>query len=301
MSAIDRFLDALSAERGASQHTLSAYGRDLADAAAFLAPLPLAQAAIDDFARYFADLAERGMAASTAARRRAALRQFFRFLQTEGIRADDPTRRIAHPKQGRPLPKTVDGSALDALFAALAPGDHRLRLMLELLYGAGLRVSELTDLTFAQMVNASDHLVITGKGGRQRLVPLNDRCRAAFDAFRPHRAPADSVWLFPSRGASGRLTRRRIGQMLDDLALKAGLDPQQIHPHALRHAFATHLLDGGADLRIVQTLLGHADITTTEVYTHVSAARLRAVVESHHPLSDLPTGATPTKLPPETL
>jgi integrase/recombinase XerD len=300
MMAIDRFLDALSAERGASPHTLSAYGRDLADAAGFLAPTPLAEASIDDFDRYFADLAVRGMAPATAARRRAALRQFFRFLQTEGVRTDDPTRRIAHPKQGRSLPHTVDGPALDALFAAIAPTDHRLRLMVELLYGAGLRVSELTDLTFAQMVNASDHLVITGKGGRQRLVPLNDRCRAAFDAFRPHRTPPDSAWLFPSRGVSQRLTRRRVGQMLDDLALHAGIDPRQIHPHALRHAFATHLLDGGADLRVVQTLLGHADITTTEVYTHVSAARLRAVVETHHPLSDLPTRPAPIKLPPET-
>ncbi len=297
---IERFLDFLSAERGASAHTLSAYTRDLDDAVAFLAPASLHMAQMDDFARYFTDLNTRGLAASTAARRRSALRQFFKFLQTEGIRADDPMRRIAQPKQGRRLPSAIEAPVLDSLFTAIAPQDHRLALMLELLYGAGLRVSELVDLTFAQLCHARDHLIIKGKGGVERLVPLNARCLAAFAAYRPHRAPPESVWLFPSRGATARLTRRRVGQMLDDLAVKAGLDPARVHPHALRHSFATHMLDGGADLRSVQTLLGHADITTTEVYTHVSQARLRAVIDAHHPLSDLPQRPVPPKLPRET-
>lgn len=292
--AVERFLEMMSAERGASGHTLDAYRRDLADAAAVI-KIDLADAAEDDLTVYFADLAQRGLSAATAARRRASLRQFYRFLLSEGMRADDPSRRIAAPRTGRSLPRVLEADVLDQLLVACSGADTaslRLRAIVELLYGAGLRVSELVDLKVQTLMSATDHMVVRGKGGRERIAPLNPATRAAVGAYLDvrtlNKTDAASPWLFPSRGASGRLTRRRVGQMLNDLALKAGLDPQHVHPHALRHSFATHLLDGGADVRVVQVLLGHADIATTEIYTHVSQSRLKSVMEQHHPLAQGP-------------
>jgi len=293
----DAFLEMMAAERGAARNTLTAYGRDLADAGAWLksresgfarADAPLIEA-------YFADLAARGLSAATAARRRAAVRQFYRFVLGEGWRNDDPSRRVAAPRQGRPLPRVLSRDEVARLIEAAAVDDGRqaLRLacMVELIYASGLRVSELTALPLAALAQDPAYLMVRGKGGKERLVPLSGPARAAVKAYLPVRASfiksgTASPWLFPSRGAAGRLTPRRFAQLLDKAAVAAGIDSDKVSPHALRHAFATHLLEGGADLRVVQTLLGHADIATTQIYTHVAQARLREVVASKHPLRE---------------
>ena len=306
MTADDRliaaFLDMMSAERGAADNTLAAYRRDLADAAAHV-PAGLMAASLDDMAAYAEELNRRGLSPATAARRRASLRQFYRFLQTEGLRTDDPTRRLVAPKQGRSLPNPPDLGHLDQLLAACAPttAGMRLRVLILLLYGSGLRVSEVVTLPVAALQAGRDHILVRGKGGRERIVPLSSRAQDALTAYLPVRQPADSVWLFPSRDGRAPLTGRRVGQLLEALALQAGLDPGLVHPHALRHSFATHLLDHGADLRIVQTLLGHADISTTEIYTHVSVQRLQQVMDTHHPLAQprLPPATQKLKVPPE--
>jgi integrase/recombinase XerD len=295
---IEAFLEMMAAERAAARNTLVAYGKDLADADAFLAGrgLDLARAAAQDVEAYFVELGRRGLAPATAARRRAAVRQFYRFALGEGWRADDPSRRVDAPRQGRPLPKVLSRAEVEALIAAAGEKDGaaglRLACMVELLYASGLRVSELTALPLSAVARDPAFLTVKGKGGKSRLAPLNDAARAAVKAYLGARAqhlPAGlkaSPWLFPSsRGAGGRLTPRRLGQLLDEAALAAGIDPDRVSPHVLRHAFATHLLKGGADLRIVQTLLGHADIATTQIYTHVSSDRLRQAVVNAHPLS----------------
>ena len=294
---IDAFLEMMAVERAAARNTLTAYAKDLADAGGFLAGRgrDLADAAADDMEAYFAHLGALGLAPATAARRRASVRGFYRFVLGEGWRTDDPVRRVDAPKQGRPLPKVLGRQEVDQLIAAASAKDGaaglRLGCMVELLYASGLRVSELVGLTLAAVARDPAFLIIKGKGGKERLAPLNDTARAAVKAYLPARArfltkgAADSPWLFPSRGAGGRLTARRFAQMLDEAALAAGLDPARVSPHVLRHAFATHLLDGGADLRVVQKLLGHADIATTQIYTHVAGDRLRAVVEGAHPLA----------------
>ena len=231
----------------------------------------------------------------TAARRRAAVRQFYRFVLEEGWRTDDPTCRIESPKLGRPLPKILTRDEASRLIEAAAAKDGaagaRLAAMVELLYASGLRVSELTALPLGPFLRDPAHLIVRGKGGKERLAPLNGAARSAVKAYLPIRATflpkgvKASPWLFPSRGRGGRLTARRFAQLLDEAAVAAGLDPAKVSPHVLRHAFATHLLEGGADLRVVQTLLGHADIATTQIYTHVALDRLREVVETKHPLS----------------
>ena len=292
----EAFLEMMAAERAAALNTLTAYGRDLADAQGFLARSgrDLASATAEDIEAYFADLGARGMASATAARRRAAVRQLYRFVLGEGWRADDPSRRVEAPRKGRPLPKVLTRQEVDALIAAAGAGDGatgaRLGAMVELLYASGLRVSELVALPLAALASDPAYLIIKGKGGKDRLAPLNAPARTAVKAYlpvRPNFLPAGdkaNPWLFPSRGKSGALTPRRFAQMLDEAALIAGIDPAKVSPHGLRHAFATHLLEGGADLRVVQKLLGHADIATTQVYTHVAGDRLRAVVEAAHPL-----------------
>jgi integrase/recombinase XerD len=300
----EAFLEMMAVERNASPHTLSAYERDLQDAQAFLADRGgLKDALAPAVEAYFADLAARGLSAATAARRRSALRQFYRFCLEEGWRQDDPCRRVEAPKKGRPLPKILSREEVERLIAAAgardgaengAPnGAHGVRLacLVELTYASGLRVSELLALRLDALARDPAFVIVKGKGGKERLAPLNAKARAAVKAYlevRPGFLPkgdAANPWLFPSRGAGGRLTRRRLGQLLDEAALTAGIDPERVSPHVLRHAFATHLLEGGADLRVVQTLLGHADISTTQIYTHIQQERLREVVERAHPLA----------------
>jgi integrase/recombinase XerD len=293
----EAFLEMMSVERAAAANTLRAYGRDLADAAGFLASrgLTLASAEAPDVEAYFAELGRRGLSPATASRRRAALRQFYRFVLGEGWRADDPSRRVDAPRRGRPLPRVLSRPEAAALIAAAGARDEvkglRLACMIELAYAGGLRVSELTSLTLAALARDPEFLMVRGKGGKERLAPLNTAARAAVRAWLEVRArtlprgDAANPWLFPSGGKGGRLTPRRFAQLLGEAAITAGIDPERVSPHVLRHAFATHLLEGGADLRVVQTLLGHADIATTQIYTHVAGERLREVVSDAHPLS----------------
>jgi integrase/recombinase XerD len=293
----EAFLEMRAVERSAAKNTLIAYGKDLADARTFLVAhgRDLDSALAEDVEAYFRVLGERGLASASAARRRAALRQFYRFVLGEGWRKDDPSRRVDAPKAGRPLPKVLSRAEVERLIAAASARDGaqglRLACMIELLYASGLRISELLALPLAALMRDPAYLIVKGKGGKERLAPLNDAARTAVRAYLPVR-PAffargvkDSPWLFASRAAGGRLTARRMAQLLDEAALAAGIDPARVSPHVLRHAFATHLLEGGADLRAVQTLLGHADIATTQIYTHLTEDRLRAVVERGHPLA----------------
>ena len=293
----DTFLEMMAAERGAAAHTLTAYARDLADLSAFLAVggRNLGTASEQEVEAWFEDLGARGLSAATAARRRSAIRQFYGFVVSEGWRKDDPSARLDAPKKGRVLPKTLSRDESVRLIDAAAARDGaagaRLAAMVEILYASGLRVSELVALPLAAVARDPAFLMVKGKGGKERLVPLGAPARIAIRTYLAHRprflpkGDAANPWLFPSRGASRRLTARRLAQLLDEAAADAGIDPARVSPHVLRHAFATHLLDGGADLRIVQTLLGHADIGTTQIYTHVTSERLRDVVATHHPLA----------------
>ena len=293
---IEPFLEMLAAERGAAANTIEAYRRDLADYAGFLDGRSLTPegAAAADVSAYLARLARDGVQPTTAARRLSALRQFHRFLFAEGVREDDPTATTDTPRRGRPLPKLLSESEVDALLAAArdveGPEGARLVCLLEVLYATGLRVSELVGLPRAAVRREEPFLSVRGKGGRERLVPLSGPARTAlldYNAVRAAFLPpgGESPYLFPSRSRAGHLTRQRLGQILKALALEAGLDPEKVSPHVLRHAFATHLLSNGADLRAVQKMLGHADISTTQIYTHVLDARLKALVTEKHPLS----------------
>jgi integrase/recombinase XerD len=291
---IEAFLEMLSAERGARANTLDAYKRDLDDAHTHIKS-GLAGAKAEEVETYVAALARRGLSVATTRRRISALRQFYRFLLQENARGDDPTARLDAPKRARTLPKTLSLEEIERLIAAAeSPRDKAL---IELLYGAGLRVSELVSLPMrAAPKPGQDHMIIEGKGGKERLVALGRPALAALDAHLTARAAAlprtparrekAERWLFPSASAAdGKLTRRRVTQILGAAAARAGIDPTHVSPHVLRHAFATHLVEGGADLRTVQTLLGHADIATTQVYTHVAEGRLRTLVETKHPLA----------------
>jgi len=290
---IEAFLEMLSAERGAARLTIAAYGADLADLAQFLGG-SIARATSDELRRYFAACAASGLGARSAARRLSAFRQFFRFLVVEGARRDDPTQALDAPRLPRNLPKYIDEKDAEALIAAAGARKGaegaRLLCLVELLYGAGLRVSELMGLPLAAARREPRFLVIRGKGDKERLVPLGEPARAALAAYlaaRWHflRDGRPSPWLFPSRGREGHLTRRRCGQLMKELAHEAGLDPARLSPHVLRHAFASHLVDRGADLRSVQEMLGHADIATTQIYTHVQSRRLQRLVAERHPLA----------------
>lgn len=299
----DAFLEMMSVERAAARNTLTAYRRDLDDASAFLSGLKrsLAIASAEEIEAYFQALGARGLSPATAARRRSAVRQFYRFALGEGWREDDPSRRVEAPKRGRPLPKLLSREEVERLIAASAepggPESLRLACMIELLYAAGLRVSELVALPLNAVARDPAYLIVKGKGGKERLAPLNVAAREAVKAWlveRPNLLPKGakiSPWLFPSRGRSGRLTPARVTQLLDQTALTAGIDPKRVSPHVLRHAFATHLLEGGADLRVVQKLLGHADIATTQIYTHVTSNRLRDAVARAHPLAKVTRAA----------
>lgn len=288
--AIDRFLAMMAAERGVARNTLLAYRRDLEDTALHVPDL--VRAGPDQLRALAGQWAE--LAASSVARKASALRGFYAFLEAEGIRADNPASALPRPTLRRPLPRTLGHGDIDRLFATIgarveverpSPLDLRLSALVELLYGSGLRATELVSLPRAALRGDQPFLILKGKGGRERLVPISDRARAAVAAWRVH-VPEDSAWLFPS--GKSHLSRIRLYQIVRDLAAASGIDPAAISPHVLRHAFATHLLEGGADLRALQSMLGHADIATTQIYTHVDAARLVALVNARHPLADSP-------------
>ncbi|MGB6539094.1 MAG: site-specific tyrosine recombinase XerD [Xanthobacteraceae bacterium] len=300
---IGLFLDMLAAERGASANTLSAYRRDLAEFAASLAQAgrAVATAATQDLRAYLGELSQRGLQAATLARRLSAIRQFYRFLYADGLRKDDPAAVLEGPKRSRPLPKTLSIAEVDRLLRAAAaidgesPVRERLRAvrlccLVETLYATGMRVSELVALPASAARRDARVIVVRGKGDKERMVPLNDAAKNAMAAYLSLLAESGgdgrSKWLFPSFGESGHLTRQHFARELKELAAAAGLRAQQVSPHVLRHAFASHLLHNGADLRVVQTLLGHADISTTQIYTHVLEERLKSLVRDLHPLAE---------------
>ena len=289
--AIEGFLLMMAAERGAAGNTIAAYRRDL-DAA---------QGAIGDLVSADRDAlaslasAWSGLAASSLARKCSALRQFYAYLQDEGRRSDDPSPALPKPRSRRPLPRLLSHDEIEAIFSRAedeAAGESapavRLLVLLELLYGSGLRATEVVGLPLAAVPRDAPFLTVTGKGGQQRMVPISGRAQQALSRWIDLRG-RKSRFLFPSYGKSGHLTRIRLFQLLRALALRAGVAAEKVSPHVLRHAFATHLLEGGADLRVLQTLLGHSDIVTTEIYTHVDSARLVALVNERHPLARLPT------------
>lgn len=305
---VEAFLEMMAAERGASENTLAAYKRDLEGWEAALARtnssiLTCGTGALE---AVLANWAKNGLAPSTAARKLSSLKQFCLFAQMDGLRTDNPAHSLRGPKQGRSLPKVLSHDDIDALFVT-AESDKsvkglRLHTQLEILYAGGLRVSELVSLKLSSAArvvqsDATPCLTIRGKGGRERLVPLTGAAVRAIGEWLPAREktlPKSSIakdradrFLFPSSGKLGHVTRERFAQLLKQLARDAGLDATRISPHSLRHAFATHLLERGADLRAVQTLLGHADIATTQIYTHVLDAQMQQLVEDHHPLASL--------------
>ncbi len=298
------FLEALLAERGAAANTLAAYRRDLGHYAAWLRSRggDAATAGRPEIEGYLAAIEAEGMSPATRARRLSAIRQFYRFALSEGWRADDPAARIRGARPGRMLPGTLSVAEVDRLLGAArqAPGAEtkraRLTCLVELLYATGLRVSELVSLPVNAVRGSPRMLLVTGKGGRERMVPLSPPARDVLAVWLKLRDAGEaeqqrqgrgrpSPWLFPSRGRQGHLTRVAFYQALKELAARAGLDPETISPHTLRHAFATHLLANGADLRVIQQLLGHADVSTTEIYTHVLDERLKALVLEKHPLA----------------
>jgi integrase/recombinase XerD len=308
---IRRFLDMLASERGASDNTLSAYRSDLEDAGAVLAKAGLDLVSVDTEALrdFLQTLQKRQVSAATTARKTSALRQFYRFLYGEGLRADDPAGRLKSPRQGRPLPKVLSvddvtrlldqagrDAGVDASDASLPARRRAARMLalLELIYATGLRVSELMALPDSLWRVRERLIVVKGKGGKERLVPLTEKAMAALQAWRLLRdqrpdgavAALNTPWLFPSDSESGHVTRQAFARDLKELAERSGLSPQAVSPHVLRHAFASHLLQNGADLRIVQQLLGHADIATTQIYTHVLDERLKSMVRDLHPLGD---------------
>lgn len=299
---LENFLEMLAAERGAAENTLAGYRRDLEDFSGFLGRKTLASAQSEDISAYLGDLNRRGFAETSQARRLSALKQFYKFLYAEGSREDDPTRTLSAPKKRASLPKVLSMEDVDRLIetaraetekpqksAAARLRTQRMYTLIEVLYATGLRVSELVALPVTAALRDARLIEIRGKGGKERLVPLSRAAQAAMKDYVGLRAAEGayekSPWLFPSHGDSGHLTRQHFARDLKDLAVAAGLDAGKISPHVLRHAFASHLLQNGADLRVVQQLLGHADISTTQIYTHVLDERLRELVESAHPLA----------------
>lgn len=289
-AATEAFLDMLAAERGASANTLAAYRRDLDGAEEALGDL--ASVTREQVARLSAVWSSH--APSTVQRKASALRQFFGFALEEKWRGDDPSGALPKPTARRPLPKILSHEEIERLFeraedeaSSERPAPVRMLALLELLYGSGLRATELVSLPLAAVPRDAPFLTVMGKGGQARMVPVSERAREALSRWVPLREISDSKYLFPSR--SCHLTRVRLFQMLKELAARADIAPQRISPHVLRHAFATHLLEGGADLRVLQTLLGHADIATTQIYTHVDAARLVELVNARHPLAQTRT------------
>ena len=283
---VDRFLDMMAAEAGASRHTLAAYRNDLERSAEAVSG-SLAMASADDLSRLGAEWAE--LAPATVARRSAALRRFFGFLVDDGLRSDDPSAALPRPRFERPLPRILDEPEISRMFEAAedraASGEFiavRNLALLELLYGSGLRASELVSLPRGAVRPGQPFLIIRGKGSKERLVPISSRAESVVRTWLEH-APSGPQWLFPS--GKSHLSRVRLFQIVRQMAADAGISPERVSPHVLRHAFATHLLSGGADLRVLQSLLGHADIATTQIYTHVDSARLVELVNARHPLA----------------
>jgi len=289
LALIERFIEMMRAEAGAAANTVAAYGTDLRLASEALDG-ELGGAGKEALERLAGEWQK--LARATVARKSAALRRFFAFLADEGLRADDPSGALPRPGSSRGLPKVLSIADVDRLFAAIAerqarippdPRDLRLLALVELLYGSGLRATELVSLPRNAIAPDRPYLILKGKGGRERLVPISDRARAAVAVWRGHVA-SDRAWLFPS--GKGHLSRVRLYQLIRELAGEAGIPPDRVSPHVLRHAFATHLLEGGADLRALQSMLGHADIATTEIYTHVDSKRLVDLVNERHPLGE---------------
>lgn len=302
---IELFFDMLAAERGAGENTLAAYRNDLEDLSAYLhaSRRTIADAATDDLRKFLASLDERGFKPSSLARRLSAVRQLYRFLYAEGKRGDDPAAVLQGPKRGRSLPKVLSIAEVDALLAAARGNSEnarqpplqrlraaRLLCLLEVVYATGLRVSELVALPATAARRDQRMLVVRGKGGKERLVPLNKQAKAVMAEYLELRGKSErgepSKWLFPSFGEKGHLTRQHFARELKTLGAACGIQSSRLSPHVLRHAFASHLLHNGADLRVVQTLLGHADISTTQIYTHVLEERLKTLVRDLHPLAD---------------
>lgn len=302
---LERFLEMMSAERGSALNTLTSYEGDLNDLADFLATRKVAvsEAASSDLSAYLVHLSTQGFAASSQARRLSSMRQFYKFLYSEGLRSDDPTGILDAPRRVRSLPKTMSVANVTALLAQAkqeaemeGPGQLsriRMHLLLELLYATGMRVSELVSLPAKVLRHEGRFLMIRGKGNKDRMVLLSRAAMAAMDAYdrarkaliTPREGQPESAWLFPSNGREGHLPRQVFARDLKDIAIRAGLTPSTISPHVIRHAFASHLLQNGADLRAVQELLGHSDISTTQIYTHVLEERLQELVQTHHPLA----------------
>ncbi|WP_295807967.1 site-specific tyrosine recombinase XerD [uncultured Nitratireductor sp.] len=302
---IEAFLEMMAAERGASDNTLASYRRDLEDAAQHIAAKgrALQDAGADDLRDFLSALSVQGFAATTQTRKLSALRQFFQFLYSEGLRGDDPTGILDSPKRGRGLPKTLseeetgrllERAEADAREAASGSPEQvaalRLHALLEVLYASGLRVSELVSLPVTVALRDERFFAVRGKGGKERIVPLSGKARSAMQAWLAVRtagsARSESPWLFPAGSESGHLSRQVFARELKTVAARAGIETAKISPHVLRHAFASHLLQNGADLRAVQELLGHSDISTTQIYTHVLEKRLAELVQKHHPLAD---------------
>lgn len=295
---IGAFLEMMSAERGAAKNTIDAYRRDISDYAGFVTGRQFSLLTVDrDIVNAWLDrLKHDGLSASSSARRLSAIRQFHKFLCADGIRGDDPTRIVASPKSRRSLPKVLSVAEVDKLLTTAeneanteaSPQKQaaalRLYLLLELLYATGLRVSELVSLRRSAVMRDASFLTVVGKGNKERVVPVNDRARDAIKIYLATLEPGP--FLFPATGAEGYLSRQVFARDLKQLAMDAGISPSRVAPHVLRHAFASHLLAGGADLRVVQMLLGHADISTTQIYTHVLDEKLRTLVETHHPLAE---------------
>ena len=296
---VEAFLEMMSAERGAARNTIAAYRRDLRDYQDFLERRNASptSAGREEVTAYLAFLDAQGIAASSSARKLSAIRQFHKFLAADAVRGDDPTRIVASPKARRGLPKVLSIAEIDRLLTTAEAEVERpeatdaeraltgrLYLLLELLYATGMRVSELVELKRAAVMRDAGFLTVRGKGGKERIVPLTDRARDAVKAYLGKLEPG--AWLFPAGGESGHLTRQVFARELKGIAARAGISPARVSPHVLRHAFASHLLAGGADLRVVQTLLGHSDISTTQIYTHVLDEKLRSLVEGHHPLAE---------------
>jgi len=301
LGAIDTFLEMLSVERNAAANTLAAYRRDLEGLATFLraGASALGEATTDELRLYLEHLANDGLSAASSARKLSAMRQFYRFMLDEGWRKDNPTLLIDAPRRHQPLPKALSSEDIDRLIVTaqkiagntdLPPAQRlratRLICLIEIAYASGLRVSELISLPRLAAKPGLQMIAVMGKGHKERLVPLGDVAREAMAAYLALAGATDSPWLFPSRGASGHLTRQHFARDLKAIAAASGIDPSRLSPHVLRHAFASHLLQGGADLRVVQHLLGHADIATTQIYTHLPDARLHGLVRDHHPLMD---------------
>ena len=300
---IDAFIDMMSAERGASRHTLENYRRDLEDARDATRSARLEAATDTEIAAYLSGMAASGFAPSSQARRLSSLRQFFKFLYTEGLRDDDPTSRLESPKKRAALPKILSVDEVARILDLAADEARHVRIegskthvralrlhaFVELLYASGMRISELTDLPLSILRRNESWFPVKGKGGRERLIPVSDKAQRALDAYHrvmdTYREANGNIWLFPDGTYLAPVTRQVMARELKGLAARAGIDPKRVSPHVLRHAFASHLLQNGADLRVVQQLLGHADISTTQIYTHVLDERLQSLVEECHPLA----------------